>query len=71
MVGDNSKQDFPFDDYSMFANVFSYMGFPLSRDFSDESVDTVIMGIPYDLATSGRAGTRSGPMGIRQASANL
>jgi agmatinase len=29
------------------------------------------MGIPYDLGTSGRAGARSGPNGIRQASANL
>lgn len=55
----------------MFANVFSYMGFPISRDLADTTTDTVVMGIPYDLATSGRAGTRSGPMGIRQASANL
>jgi agmatinase len=30
-----------------------------------------VMGIAYDLGTSGRAGARSGPSGIRQASANL
>ena len=62
---------FPIDDTSMFSNVFSFMGLPLSRDLSDESIDAVVMGIPYDLGTSGRAGTRSGPSGIRAASANL
>ena len=64
-------EKFPFDDTSMFSNVFSFLGLPLSRDLSDDSVDAVIMGVPYDLGTSGRAGTRSGPNGIRQASANL
>ena len=29
------------------------------------------MGIPFDLGTSGRAGARSGPNAVRQASANL
>jgi agmatinase len=61
----------PLDDYSFYANVFSFMGLPLSRDLGDSSVDAVIMGVPYDLATSGRAGTRSGPQAIRQASANM
>jgi agmatinase len=58
-------------DYSFFANQFSFMGFPLSRDLSDATTDAVVMGIPYDLATSGRAGARNGPTGIRQASGNL
>jgi agmatinase len=66
-----SDQDFPSGDTSMYANIFSFMGLPMSRNLADPSVDAVIMGIPYDLATSGRAGTRSGPNGIRQASANL
>ncbi len=61
----------PLDDTSMYANTYSYLGLPFSRDMTDESIDAVVMGIPYDLGTSGRAGTRSGPMGIRQASANL
>lgn len=61
----------PLDDYSFYANVFSYMGLPLSRDLEDSSVDAVIMGVPYDLATSGRAGTRSGPQAMRQVSANM
>ncbi len=65
------QKSVPMDDYSMYANVFSYLGFPLSRDLDDSSIDAVVMGVPYDLATSGRAGTRSGPMGIRQASSNL
>jgi agmatinase len=70
-VADNNDKQVPLDDYSMFANVFSYMGMPLSRDLNNDDTDVVVMGIPYDLATSGRAGTRSGPLGIRQASANL
>ncbi|MFT6955769.1 MAG: agmatinase [Halieaceae bacterium] len=65
-----SKQ-VPVDDVSFFANVFSFMGLPLSRDLEPDDLDAVVMGVPYDLATSGRAGTRSGPQGIRQASANL
>ncbi len=53
-----------------YANIFTYMGIPLSRDLSDQ-VDAVVMGVPYDLATSGRSGTRFGPAGIRQASSQL
>lgn len=53
-----------------YANIFTFMGLPLSRELSD-SVDAVVMGVPYDLATSGRSGTRFGPTGIRQASAQL
>jgi agmatinase len=61
----------PLDDASLYANVFSYLGLPLSRDLDNDGVDAVVMGIPYDLGTSGRAGARSGPNAIRQASANL
>ena len=55
--------------FSMFANVFSYMGRPLTRNPDD--ADVFVVGLPYDLATTGRAGTRIGPTAIRQASANL
>lgn len=58
-------------DDSSYANIFSFMGLPLSRDLDLVGLDAVVMGIPYDLGTSGRAGARSGPNGIRQASANL
>ena len=54
---------------SIFCNIFSYMGLPLSRNYDD--ADVFVIGIPYDLATTGRAGTRSGPAAIRQVSANL
>ncbi|MBT3798433.1 MAG: agmatinase, partial [Porticoccaceae bacterium] len=53
-----SNKDFP-NSYSMFANVYSYMGLPLTRNI--DSADVVVMGIPYDLGTTGRAGTRHGP----------
>ena len=59
----------PIDSYSMFANVQSYLGLPLSRDI--DTADLVVLGIPYDLATTGRAGTRHGPQGVRLASGNL
>jgi len=61
----------PLDHHSMFANIFSFAGLPLSRDLSDASVDAVVLGVPYDLGTSGRPGARSGPAGVRQASSNL
>ena len=57
-------------DISMYANQFSYLARPLTRDLSG-SVDAVIMGIPFDLATTGRSGTRFGPSGVRNASSNL
>ncbi len=57
------------DSYSMYANLFGYMGASLSRNPDD--ADVFIIGLPYDLATTGRAGTRSGPTAIRQASSNL
>ena len=55
--------------FSMHANLFGYMGAALSRNLDD--ADVFIVGLPYDLATTGRAGTRSGPAAIRQASGNL
>lgn len=53
----------------MFANTFGYLGCPVTRDLKD--ADVAVMGIPYDLGTTGRSGTRFGPQGIRRASANL
>jgi agmatinase len=64
--------DFEFvPDYTMYANRFSFLGVPLTEDITKSDADLAILGIPYDLATSGRPGTRSGPTAIRQASANL
>ena len=66
-----SEREFPHDDTSMYANVFGFLGLPLDRDLDRTGVDAVVMGIPYDLGTSGRSGARGGPNAIRQASANL
>jgi agmatinase len=70
-MAQTDDQNWLHGDYSFFANQFSFMGFPLSRDLSNPDFKAVVMGIPYDLATSGRAGARNGPNGIRQASGNL
>ncbi|MCB1709499.1 MAG: arginase family protein, partial [Halioglobus sp.] len=66
-----TDSQFPFAETSIYIDVFSYLGLPLSRDFKRDSVDAVVMGIPYDLGTTGRPGARSGPNAVRQASANL
>ncbi|MGB0935950.1 MAG: agmatinase [Colwellia sp.] len=65
-----SEHDFYRKQQNTFANIYTYMSLPLSRDLTDD-VDVVVMGVPYDLATTGRSGTRFGPNGIRQASAQL
>lgn len=37
----------------------------------DSDAEWVITGIPFDMATSGRSGSRFGPAAIRQVSTNL
>ena len=59
------------DNGNMYANVFSFLNLPFCDDPAGGDADIAILGLPYDLATSGRPGTRSGPNAIRQASANL
>ena len=66
-----TDQQVPIDDPSMYANAYSFMGVPFSRDVASDKFDAVVMGVPYDLATTGRPGTRNGPGAIRQASSNL
>jgi len=63
-----SNDDFP-ASHSIFANIYGYMGRPLTRNPDD--ADVFVVGLPYDLGTSGRSGARAGPRGIRAASANL
>ncbi|CAI8295331.1 MAG: agmatinase [Gammaproteobacteria bacterium] len=55
---------------SMYANQFSFLARPLSRDMAQE-FDAAVVGLPFDLATTGRAGARSGPNAVRQASSNV
>ena len=54
---------------AIYRNPFTFLELPWYRDLPQAEV--VVSGIPFDMATSGRAGTRSGPGAIRQASANL
>ena len=42
---------------------------PVTRNL--EACDVAVLGIPFDLATTGRAGTRDGPAAIRQASYHM
>lgn len=56
-------------ELSIYANLFTFMGRELTRDL--DNADIVFMGIPYDMATTGRSGTRFGPNGVRRASGNL
>jgi len=55
---------------SMYANQFSFLGRPLCRDLGS-TTDVALVGLPFDLATTGRAGARSGPNAVRQASSNI
>lgn len=59
------------DDVSLYSNLFGFLGAPLSSDVTGGDADVAVLGVPYDLGTTGRAGTRSGPTAIRQASGNL
>lgn len=52
-----------------FAGALSFMRRRYSRDLS--GVDVAVMGVPLDLTTSGRPGTRLGPRAIRAASAHI
>ena len=45
-----------------------FLELPVTRDLSELRVDVAILGVPYDLATTGRSGTREGPQGVRRAS---
>lgn len=54
---------------TMFGGVTSFCRRPLVRD--PGACGLVVMGVPFDTATSGRPGTRLGPRAIRAASANL
>jgi agmatinase len=58
-------------DNSLVSNAFGFLRFPLEFEPYHSDADWVITGVPFDMATSGRAGSRHGPAGIRQVSTNL
>ena len=60
-----------YSDEPMYSGALSFMRRKYSRDLQDAEVDVVVTGVPFDLATSSRPGTRYGPAGIRAASVNL
>ncbi|WP_026972003.1 agmatinase [Aliagarivorans marinus] len=59
------------NDYSLYANAFGFLRQPLDFKPSESDADVVVCGLPFDLATTGRSGSRMGPGAIRQASIHL
>ncbi|MCH8890575.1 MAG: agmatinase [Myxococcales bacterium] len=56
-------------DEMTYAGVTSFIRRPYRKDL--EGIDVVILGVPFDTATTNRPGARFGPRGIRAASALL
>ncbi len=49
----------------------TFMQFPALTTLSQSDAEVIVSGVPFDMATSGRSGSRFGPQGVRQASVNL
>ncbi|MBU2925519.1 agmatinase [Colwellia sp. 1_MG-2023] len=58
-------------DGSIYSNAMTFLRQPLVKDPVKSAADIVILGLPFDMATTGRSGARMGPTAIRQASVNL
>jgi agmatinase len=59
-------------DIPIYASLgMTFMDFPQVTSLALSDAEVVVTGVPFDMATSGRAGARFGPQGIRQASSNL
>lgn len=58
-------------DYSLYSNSMSFLRRPYIRNAVAADADLVVLGVPLDMATSGRPGARMGPDAIRRASVNL
>ncbi|WGW01699.1 agmatinase [Vibrio sp. YMD68] len=58
-------------DYSLYSNAMTFVRRPLVKDPISCEADVVVLGVPLDMATSGRPGARMGPDAIRRASVNL
>lgn len=59
------------EDISLVSNNFGFLRLPLHFQPEQSDAEWVITGVPFDAATSGRAGTRFGAEAIRRASVNL
>ncbi|MGN0903352.1 MAG: agmatinase, partial [Succinivibrio sp.] len=58
-------------DISLVSNAFGFLRTPLNFVPYNGDADVVITGVPFDMASSGRAGSRFGPDAIRRISAQL
>lgn len=58
-------------DIPLYEHLSTFLGVAPVSDFAASSADVVIQGIPFDITTGGRPGTRYGPQSIRRASSNL
>ncbi len=58
-------------DYSLYSNAMTFLRQPLNYRPQESDADVVITGVPFDLACTGRSGSRMGPDAIRKASVNL
>ncbi|MBD0786462.1 agmatinase [Vibrio sp. Y2-5] len=58
-------------DYSLYSNAMTFLRQSYQRDPLESDADVVVLGVPLDMATSGRPGARMGPDAIRRASVNL
>jgi agmatinase len=58
-------------DHSLYSNAFGFLRQPLTFNPVESNADVVVLGLPFDMATTGRSGSRMGPGAIRQASVNL
>ena len=54
-----------FSEDMTYAGVTSFIKRPYRKDL--EGIDVVILGVPFDTATTNRPGARFGPRGIRAA----
>ncbi len=66
-IGDDSADA----DMPLYGAISTFMQLPFTTDINASGAEVVVTGVPFDMATSGRPGSRFGPQGIRQASANL
>jgi agmatinase len=58
-------------DNSLYSNAMTFLRLPMPTDPVFTDADIAVLGLPFDLATTGRSGARIGPTAIRQASINL
>jgi agmatinase len=49
----------------------TFMQFPMITNLLTSEAEVVVSGVPFDMATTGRPGSRFGPEGVRQASVNM